>query len=142
IEVTFDIDTDGVVNVSAKDLGTGKSQAIKVTASSGLTEAEVNRLLAEAQSNAEADRARRDLVDLKNRADGLVYSTERTLTEFAEQVPAEDKEALSAAVSKTRQALERGQASELSAAVDELSALSYKMTEKLYATLGGDPSAS
>ncbi len=142
IEVTFDIDTDGVVNVSAKDLGTGKSQAIKVTASSGLTEAEVNRLLTEAQSNAEADRARRDLVDLKNRADGLVYSTERTLVEFAEQVPSEDKEALSAAVTKTRQALERGQAAELSAAVDELSALSYKMTEKLYATLGGDPSAS
>jgi len=142
IEVTFDIDTDGVVNVSAKDLGTGKSHAIKVTASSGLTEAEVNRLLAEAQSHAEADRARRDLVDLKNRADGLVYSTERTLVEFAEQVPAEDKEALSAAVAKTRQALERGQAAELSAAVDELSALSYKMTEKLYATLGGDPSAS
>jgi len=142
IEVTFDIDTDGVVNVSAKDLGTGKSQAVKVTASSGLTEAEVNRLLTEAQSNAEADRARRDLVDLKNRADGLVYSTERTLVEFAEQVPAEDKEALTAAMTKTRQALERGQLTELSAAVDELSALSYKMTEKLYATLGGDPSAS
>jgi molecular chaperone DnaK len=142
IEVTFDIDTDGVVNVSAKDLGTGKTQAIRVTASSGLTEAEVNRLLTEAQSNAEADRARRDLVDLKNKADGLVYSTERTLVEFAEQVPAEDKEALSAAVTKTRQALERGQAAELSAAVDELSALSYKMTEKLYATLGGDTSAS
>jgi molecular chaperone DnaK len=142
IEVTFDIDTDGVVNVSAKDLGTGKSQAIKVTASSGLTEAEVNRLLAEAQSSAEADRARRDFVDLKNRADGLVYSTERTLVEFADQVPSEDKEALGAAVTKTRQALERGQAAELSAAVDELSALSYKMTEKLYATLGGDPSAS
>ncbi|HKE12276.1 MAG TPA: Hsp70 family protein, partial [Myxococcota bacterium] len=142
IEVTFDIDTDGVVNVSAKDLGTGKSQAIKVTASSGLTEAEVNRLLAEAQSNAQADRSRRELVDLKNRADGLIYSTERTLAEFAEQVASEDKEALAAAITKTRQALERAQASELTAAVDELSALSYKMTEKLYATLGGEPSAS
>ncbi len=142
IEVTFDIDTDGVVNVSAKDLGTGRTQAIKVTASSGLTEAEVNRLLAEAESNADADRARRDLVDLKNRADGLVYSTERTLAEFAEQVPAEDKNAITAAVAKTRSALERGEAKALSAAVDELSALSYKMTEKLYATLGGDPSTS
>src|SRR5262247_489613 len=82
IEVTFDIDADGVVKVSAKDLGTGRSQAIQVTAASGLPEAEIERLVAEAATHAEADRARRELVDLRNQCDGLVYSTERTLQEF------------------------------------------------------------
>jgi len=141
IEVSFDIDGDGVVKVSAKDLGTGRGQAIQVTASSGLTEAEVQRLLAEAEKNVTADQERRRLADLRNQGDGLVYSTERTLAEFAEQVSAEDKAALDAALARTRAALAGSDAAALAAAVDELSALSYKMTERLYATLGGDASS-
>ena len=141
IEVSFDIDGDGVVKVSAKDLGTGRSQAIQVTASSGLTEAEVQRLLVEAEKNVTADQERRRLADLRNQGDGLVYSTERTLAEFAEQVSAEDKAALDAALARTRAALAGSDAAALAAAVDELSALSYKMTERLYATLGGDASS-
>ncbi len=86
IEVTFDIDADGVVNVSAQDLGTGQKQAIQVTASSGLSEDEVERLVEEAEQNTETDRQRRELIELRNKADGLVYSTERTLEEFAENV--------------------------------------------------------
>jgi molecular chaperone DnaK len=138
IEVSFDIDTDGVVSVSAKDLGTGKSQQIRVTASSGLTENEVNRLLQEAQTSVTADKQRRDLAELRNKGDGLVYSTERTMAEFAEQIAAEDKAALQQALGAAKAALAGNDAAALSRAVDELSALSYKMTEKLYATLGGD----
>jgi molecular chaperone DnaK len=137
IEVTFDIDTDGVVNVSAKDLGTGRSQAIRVTASSGLTEAEVQRLLQEAEAHRQGDQTRRELAELKNQADGLIYSTERTLAEFADQVPAEDRSSLESAMARTRQLLEKGDLAALRQAVEELSGLSYKMTERLYAALGG-----
>ena len=141
IEVTFDIDTDGVVKVSAKDLGTGRSQAVQVTASSGLTEAEVQRLLGEAEKNLAADQQRRQLADLKNQGDGLIYSTKCTLVEFAEQISAEDGSALEAAVEHASKALSGSDLAELKSAVDDLSALSYKMTERLYATLGGSPSS-
>jgi molecular chaperone DnaK len=138
IEVAFEIDTDGVVNVSAKDLGTGKQQAIRVTASGGLTEAEIGRLVQEAEQNKEADHQRRELVELRNKADGLVYSTERTLEEYAEHVPEGDQTALRSALEKTRAAMEASDADLLRAAVDELSGLSYQMTEALYARLGGE----
>jgi molecular chaperone DnaK len=141
IEVSFDIDSDGVVKVSAKDLGTGRSQAIQVTASSGLSEAEVQRLLAEAESQTNADQERRRGAELRNQADGLLYSTERTLLEFAEQVEAEDRSALEAAMARMRKALEGSDVGAIAAAVEELSNLSYKMTERLYATLGGSSSS-
>ena len=138
IEVTFEIDTDGVVAVSAKDLGTGKVQQIRVTASGGLSQGEIDSLISDAEANAEEDRQRRGLVDLRNRADGLVYSTERTLEEYAEHIADEDQQALKTAIEKTRAADEGADAQALAAAVDELSALSYQMTENLYAKLGGD----
>jgi molecular chaperone DnaK len=137
IEVSFDIDADGVVNVSAKDIGTGKSQAIRVTASSGLAEGEVERLIAEAEQHDQADKQRRQLVELRNKADGLVYSTERTLEEFSDNVSADDRKALEKALATTKQAMQGEDAGALRAAVDELSALTYKMTESLYAELGG-----
>jgi len=140
IEVTFEIDADGVVNVSAKDLGTGMSQAIRVTASSGLDEDEVERLIAQAEEHGEADRQRRELVDLRNKADGLIYSTERTLEEFAESIPEDDKDELLSALEMAKDAAKGEDGGALRAAVDELSALTYKMTETLYAELGGDGS--
>ena len=140
IEVSFEIDTDGLVAVSAKDLGTGKQQAIRVTAASGLREDEIQSLVREAEQHASSDRQRREVVDLRNKADGLVYSTERTLQEFAAQVAAQDKSTLEAALGRTKRALEDGTADALQRAVDELSTLSYQMTEKLYASLGGDAS--
>jgi molecular chaperone DnaK len=137
IEVTFDIDADGVVNVSAKDLGTGRSQAIRVTASSGLGEEEISRLVREGEENRASDLARREFVELRNKADGLIYSTERTLAEFAKSVRAEDRSSLEASIAATRKAMSGEDAAALRAAVDELSGLTYKMTETLYAELGG-----
>jgi molecular chaperone DnaK len=138
IQVTFDIDADGVVNVSAQDLGTGKKQAIKVTASSGLTEEEVANLVFEAEENVEADRQRRDLIEQRNKADGLVYSTERTLEEFAENIQLDERTAIESAVEDVREAAQGEDCGALRAAVDELSALTYQMTEHLYAELGGE----
>jgi molecular chaperone DnaK len=138
IEVTFSIDTDGVVNVAAKDLGTGKSQSIVVTASSGLSEADVERLVSEAETSKEHDEARRQLVDARNKGDGLVYSTERTLEEFAEHIDHEERKNIEAALEKTRQAMQTDDVAAVKAAVDELSGLTYQMTERLYAVLGGE----
>jgi molecular chaperone DnaK len=140
IEVTFEIDTDGVVNVAAKDLGTGRSQTIRVTASGGLNENEILRLVGEAEENAEADRRRRGFAELRNKADGLIYSTERTLEEYAEHISPEDRDALAAALEKSRSLLEAEDTAGLEAAVDELSGLSYRMTESLYEKLGGEGS--
>jgi molecular chaperone DnaK len=141
IEVTFDIDADGVVNVSAKDLGTGRSQAIQVTAASGLSEKEVGNLVEEAERHSEADKLRRRLIDLRNQGDGLVYSTERTLEEFAENVADEDRSALEAAIATTRDTIAGDDPDKLKEAIDELSALTYRMTEQLYADLGGEDAA-
>jgi molecular chaperone DnaK len=138
IQVTFDIDADGVVNVSAMDLGTGKSQTIQVTASSGLDEKEIAQLIAQAEESVEADRRRREWVDTANKADGLVYSTERTLEEFAENVEDSDRDQLLQAVEEAKEAMKGEDLELLMTAVDELSALTYNMTEKLYAALGGD----
>ena len=140
IEVSFEIDADGVVNVSAKDLGTGRSQAIRVTASSGLTEEEIERLVGEAERNRDDDRRRRELVEVRNKADGLIYSTERTLQEFRESIADADRKALEAAIDATRKAMAAEDGDALRAAVDELSALTYKMTEALYARLGAEES--
>jgi molecular chaperone DnaK len=141
IEVTFDIDADGVVKVSAKDLGTGRSQAIQVTASSGLSEEEVSQLVTEAEEHAQADVKRRDFIELRNKADGLVYSTQRMLEEFADNLESIDKAPLLEAVEKARAAMQGDEPGALRAAVDELSALTYKMTETLYAELEGEGGA-
>jgi molecular chaperone DnaK len=138
IEVSFDIDADGVVNVSAQDLGTGQKQAIQVTASSGLSENEVEQLVTEAEQNTEADRQRRDLIEQRNKADGLVYSTERMLEEFVENLDEAGRKPIETALEVVREAMEGEDCGALRAAVDELSALTYKMTEHLYAELGGE----
>jgi molecular chaperone DnaK len=137
IEVTFAIDTDGVVNVSAKDLGTGKGQSIAVTASSGLSEEEVERLVVEAEGNAIADQALRGLINLRNKADGLMYSATKTLEEFSEDVDSTDAGALRVQIDKTAELGSAQDPQALEAAIRELSRLSYALTEKLYATLGG-----
>ncbi len=137
IEVTFAIDTDGVVNVSAKDLGTGQSQGIEVTASSGLSEEEVERLVEEARGKAVADQALRSLIDLRNKADGLMYSAAKTLEEFAEDVDETDASGLRAQIEKTEVLVSGEDPGALEAAIEELSRLSYGLTEKLYAALGG-----
>jgi molecular chaperone DnaK len=141
IEVTFEIDTDGVVSVSAKDLGTGKVQQIRVAATGGLTQDEIGRLIGEAQQFASDDKQRRDLVELMNKADGLVYSTERSLEEYAQHIGEDERQGLVAAIEKTKAALATRDQPSLTIAVDELSALSYQMTEQLYAKLGSGGSS-
>jgi molecular chaperone DnaK len=136
IEVSFEIDADGILSVSAKDLGTGKTQAIRVTASSGLTKEQIEHLVQEAAHNSQADQERRTLIELRNKADGLIYSTERTLEEFAKNVKPEDREAIDKMIAKTRAAMSGEDAAALRTAVDELSALTYQMTESLYAEFG------
>jgi molecular chaperone DnaK len=140
IQVTFDIDADGVVNVSAMDLGTGKSQAIEVSASGGLAEEDVDRLVKEAEDAKEGDETRRAFVDLSNKADGLVYSTVRTLEEFADQVGDEERAPIQTALEEAKAAMDSEDIEALRSAVDELSSLTYKMTENLYAALGDDES--
>jgi len=137
IEVTFDIDADGVVKVSAKDLGTGRTQAIQVTAASGLSETEIERLVAEAAQHSAGDRQRRELIDLRNQSDGLIYSTERTLEEFKEHVTGEQRQVLLRAVEAARSASAAEDVAALRTAMGELSARTYEMTERLYAELGG-----
>ncbi len=137
IEVTFAIDTDGVVSVSAKDLGTGKSQSIEVTASSGLSEEEVERLVEEAANSQSADKALRGLIELRNKADGLMYSASKTLEEFAEDVDATDAQNLKSQIAKTSELMSGDDPQALEEAIEELSRLSYALTEQLYATLGG-----
>ncbi len=138
IEVTFAIDADGVVSVAAKDLGTGKSQSIVLTASSGLTEEDVQRLVGEAKGHAEDDAHRRRLAEARNKADGLVYSTEKTMEEFAENIESEDRDAILEALERAKEAMKGDDPDVIKEAVDELSGLTYQMTEKLYAALGGD----
>jgi len=141
IEVTFAIDTDGVVSVSAKDLGTGKKQSVEVTASSGLSKEDVERMVEEAEGNAAADHALRSLIEIQNKAEGLMYSATKTLEEFSEDVDASDRDAVSAQVEKTRALMEAEDPAELEAALAELSRLSYGLTERLYATLGAEDDA-
>ncbi|MCA9509060.1 MAG: molecular chaperone DnaK [Myxococcales bacterium] len=136
IEVTFAIDADGVVNVSAKDLGTGRSQSIVVTASSGLSKDDIDKMVKQAEAHAAEDQSRREWIELVNKAKGLVYSTQRTLEEFADAIEEQDRSAVSAALEKAKAALEGDDAGTLKQATEELSGVTYQMTERLYATLG------
>ena len=138
IEVTFALDPDGVAHVSAKDLGTGKSQGIVLTASSGLSEAEVECLVQEARQHADEDQALRGRTDLCNKLEGLVYSTERTLEEFAGEIGSADREPVEAALTGSRASLASGGVDELETRITELSSLTYALTEKIYAALGDE----
>jgi len=138
IEVTFAIDTDGVTSVAAKDLGTGKSQGIRVTAQSGLTEEQVQQLVGQAEDHAEDDRSRRAQVELRNKATGLIYSTERTLEEFGGDIDPSDSEAIRKALEETNDLIAREDYDTLQESIEALSRMTYEMTERLYAALGAD----
>ena len=143
IEVTFDIDANGIVNVTAKDRATGKSQAITITASSGLAKDEVERMVSDAQSHSEEDQKRRDEVEARNRADSLVYTTEKTIADNKEKLAASDVEAAEKAVAEVRKAVEEGGRERIEAAAAELTKASHKLAEALYkqASSSGEPGA-
>ena len=142
IEVTFDIDANGIVNVSAKDRATGKSQAITITASSGLAKDEVEKMVADAQSHAEEDKAQREAIEARNRADTLVYTTEKTLSENKEKLSAAEIEPVEQALAAAKKALEGDDRAAIDAAAAELTKAAHKLAEALYQKAGPAPGAA
>jgi molecular chaperone DnaK len=132
IEVTFDIDANGIVNVSAKDLGTGKEQKITITSSSGLNKDEVDRMMKEAEAHAEEDRKRREEIETRNRADQAVYGAERMLKDTADKLSAADKAAIEAAMEAVKKANEGTDTAALDKALAQLTAAQHKAAEALY----------
>jgi molecular chaperone DnaK len=132
IEVTFDIDANGIVNVSAKDLGTGKEQSIRITASSGLSEAEIKQAIKDAETFADEDRKKRELVEAKNSADSLVYQTEKTLKEMGDKVDSATRQNIEDQVQRVKQAMEGTDKDAIKQACDDLMAASHKLAETMY----------
>ena len=132
IEVTFDIDANGIVHVSAKDLGTGKEQHIQITSSSGLSEEEINKMVKDAEANAASDKAKRESVDARNEADSLIYATEKSVKELGDKVNAADKQAIDDAVAALKKALESDNTEDIKAKTEALKQASYKIAEEVY----------
>jgi len=132
IEVTFDIDANGIVHVSAKDLGTGKEQKIRIESSSGLSEDEIDKMVKDAEAHAEEDKAIKEKAEARNNGDNLLYSTEKSLKEFGDKVSAEDKAAIEAAMAELKTALESDNTEEIKAKSEALQQASYKLAEEMY----------
>jgi molecular chaperone DnaK len=132
IEVTFDIDANGIVHVAAKDLGTGKEQSIKITASSGLSETEIKQMVKDAEAHAADDKKRKETVEARNHLDALVYSTEKSLKEYGGDLDAGVKENIEAALKKAKEALEGQDAEAMRSAAEQLSQSSHKLAEAMY----------
>jgi molecular chaperone DnaK len=132
IEVTFDIDANGIVNVSAKDLGTGKEQKITITSSSGLTKDDINKMVKEAESHADEDKRKREEIEARNRADSLVYQTEKLVRENREKLSDSDVKSVEAAIADCKKALEGGDVSRINQAADALTQASHKVAEAMY----------
>jgi len=139
IEVTFDIDANGIVHVSAKDLGTGKEQHIRIESSSGLSESEIERMVKEAEANAENDKQEREKVEAKNNADSLIYQTEKTLKEAGDKVNAADKQQIEAAIADLKQALSSDNIADIKAKTEALQQAAYKIAEEMYKQQGAQP---
>jgi molecular chaperone DnaK len=137
IEVSFDIDANGILHVSAKDLGTGKEQSIRITASSGLSDDEVKKMTRDAESHSDEDKKKKQLAEAKNEADTLVYSVEKSLKEFGDKVTESEKKDIEEALERCRKIKESStDASEIRAAIDNLTKASHKMAEHIYKTGG------
>jgi molecular chaperone DnaK len=133
IEVTFDIDANGIVHVAAKDLGTGKEQSIRITASSGLSEDEIKQMVKDAESHAAEDKKRKETVEARNHLDSMVYSTEKSLGEHGGDLDSAVKENIEAALKKAKEALDGQDADAMRAAAEQLSQSSHKLAEAMYA---------
>ncbi|WP_062326854.1 molecular chaperone DnaK [Treponema endosymbiont of Eucomonympha sp.] len=132
IEVTFDIDANGIVHVSAKDLGTGKEQSVRIESSSGLSESEIDRMVKEAEANAEADKREREKIEVRNEGDSLLYATEKTLKELGDKVSAADKQKIDDASAALKQALQTDNLDDIKAKTEALKQASYKIAEEVY----------
>ena len=141
IEVTFDIDANGILNVSAKDKATGKEQAIRIEASSGLSKEEIDRMKAEAQANAEADKKEREAIDKKNQADSMIFQTENQLKELGDKLPADKKATIEAALQKLKDAHKSGDISAIDSAISELNNAWQAASAEMYQQAGAQPGA-
>jgi molecular chaperone DnaK len=147
IEVTFDIDANGIVHVHAKDLGTGKEQSIQITASSGLTKEEIDRMVRDAAAHADEDKKKREVVDARNQLDGLVYQTEKTLGDHGASLDAATKSGVESALAEAKKALGSDDPGQMRSASDALARASHKLAEAMYAKASqggqaGGPSSS
>ena len=132
VEVAFDIDANGIVNVSAKDMATGKEQKITISGSSGLSKDEVDRMVKEAQSHASEDQARREVIDARNQADTLAYQVEKTVNENREKIAVGDLSRIEAAVAEARKAAQGDELVAIRTAIDALQHASHALAEQLY----------
>ncbi|MBI5756465.1 MAG: molecular chaperone DnaK [Nitrospirae bacterium] len=132
IEVTFDIDANGIVHVSAKDKATSKEQSIRITASSGLTENEIKQMVKDAESHAEDDKRKKQLAEARNEADNMIYSVEKSLREFGDKVSGDEKSRIQSAIDTARKAMESDNPDTIKNAIQELSTVSHKLAEEMY----------
>ncbi len=133
IEVTFDIDANGILHVSAKDKGTGKEQSIRITASSGLSEDEIKKMSAEAESHAEEDKKKRQLAEAKNEADTLIYTVEKSLKDYGDKITEDERQKINSALERCKNLKDTtNDADELKKAIEELTTASHKIAEEMY----------
>jgi len=133
VEVTFDIDANGIVHVSAKDLGTGKEQSIRITASSGLSREEIDKMVRDAESHASEDKKKRELIENRNHADSLIYSTEKSLKEFGDKIDAAEKSKIEDVIAALKKTMEGTDADAIKKGTEELTQASHKLAEAVYA---------
>lgn len=132
IEVTFDIDANGIVHVSAKDLGTGREQKIRIETSSGLSDAEIERMVKDAEANADADKKAKESAEVKNEVDTMIYSTQKALSDYGDKVSSDDKAKIEAAINDLKKAQESGDINEMKTKLEALKQASYKLAEEVY----------
>jgi molecular chaperone DnaK len=145
VEVTFDIDANGIVHVSAKDLGTGKEQSIRITASSGLSKEEIDKMVRDAEAHAEEDHRKREAIEARNHADSMVYSTEKSLREFGDKIDAVEKGNIENKIAELKKVMEGEDAEAIKKATDELAQAAHKLAEAMYAKTqeaGGEGAAA
>jgi molecular chaperone DnaK len=142
IEVTFDIDANGIVHVSAKDRGTGKEQKIRIESSGGLSETEIQRMVKDAQAHAEEDKKRKELVETRNRADSLIYSSEKSLKEHGERIPDADRREIETAVEKLKKAMQGNNIEAIKADTERLMQANHKLAEAMYASASSQSGAT
>jgi len=146
IEVTFDIDANGIVHVSAKDMATGNSQNVSITASTNLTDDDIDRAVKDAEAHAEEDKKKKEEIEVRNNAESLVYNSEKTLTDLGDKISGEEKAKVEAEIDNTKKALETNDTAKIKEATEKLTKVFYDMSEQLYKNAnpnaGVDPNAA
>jgi molecular chaperone DnaK len=141
IEVTFDLDANGILHVSAKDMGTGKEQSIRITASSGLSEEEIKRMQKDAEAHADEDRKRKELVETKNQADSMIYATEKSMKDLGDKVDSETKNKVQVEIDSLKKLMESDDVEAIKKGLESLTQASHKLAEMMYAQATKDKAA-